>query len=167
MQLWQGFHGCLIGHQLMGWLFSLSSIGRLCSRGLREEGGHHQGGHYQGGHHQGVQHHHGHHGLKESVCHFGWLTCRGAVGVSASGLPAGKTWWEKHKFDCFFEPETQTTVSRRKLPCTLSRTWWRSLPTSTAASQRSAASSGPAQNVGGENVDTQWQLEIKQNKDNK
>ena len=79
------------GHQLMGWLFSLGSMGRLCSRGLREEGGHDQGGHYQGGHHQGVQHQHGHHGLKESVCHFGWLTCRGAVGVSASGLPAGKT----------------------------------------------------------------------------
>ena len=61
----------------------------------------------------------------------------------------------KQKFDCFLEPETQTTVSRRKLPCTLSRTWWRSLPTSTAVSQRSAASSGPAQNLGGENVDTQ------------
>ena len=75
----------------MGWLFSLGSMGRLCSRGLREEGGRHQGGHYEGGHHHGVQHQHGHHGLKESVCHFGWLTCRGAVGVSASGLPAGKT----------------------------------------------------------------------------
>ena len=85
----------------------------------------------------------------------GWLA-GGAVGVSASGLPAGKTWWEKSsKFDCFFEPETQTTVSRRKLPCTLSRTWWRSLPASTAASQRSAASSGPAQNIGCEKVDTQ------------
>ena len=150
MQLWHSFHGCLIGHQLMGWLFSLGSMGRLCSRGLREGGGLHQGGHYQGGHHQ-----YGHHGLKESVCHFGWLTCRGAVGVSASGLPAGKTRWEKHKFDCFLEPETQTTVSRRKLPCTLSRTWWRSLRASTAASQRSAASSGPAPNLGGENVDTQ------------
>ena len=27
MQLWHGFHGCLIGHQLMGWLFSLGSMG--------------------------------------------------------------------------------------------------------------------------------------------